>query len=60
MSMTVRKLIAELRKMPATAKVCVCAHDQDPASGNFDGGVNDVIAAPQVLKDRGYGVVITL
>lgn len=60
MSMTVRKLIAELRKMPATAKVCVCAHDQDPHDGDYDGGVLSVIAAPQALKERGYGVVITL
>lgn len=60
MSMTVRKLIAELRKMPATAKVCVCAHDQDPNDGDYDGSVNGVEEAPPAMKDRGYGVVITL
>lgn len=60
MAMTVRKLIAELRKMPATATVAVCAHDQDPGSGNFDGGVCSVDLAPKAMKDRGYGVIIQL
>jgi len=58
--MTVRKLIAELRKMPSTALVAVSAHDQDPAQGEHDGGVCAVEPAPQAMKDRGYGVVITL
>jgi hypothetical protein len=58
--MTVRKLIAELKKLPATAKVAVCAHDQDPAVGEFDGAVWSVQDAPKALKERGYGVVIYL
>lgn len=60
MAMTVRKLIAELKKMPATAKVAVCAHDQDPEQGLFEGGANLVELAPPAMKERGYGVVITL
>lgn len=60
MAMTVRKLIAELKKMPATAQVAVCAHDQDPESGDFDGGVCRVDAAPKAMKERGYGVIIQL
>jgi len=60
MSMTVRKLIAELRKMPPTATVAVCAHDQDPHDGDYDGGVRGVMAAPSAMKERGYGVIITL
>ena len=58
MVMTVRKLIAELRKMPQTARVVVCAHDQDSESGEFDGSAKSVALAPPALKERGYGVVI--
>jgi hypothetical protein len=60
MTLTVRKLISELRKMPQTAKVAVCAHDQDPEQGEYDGGANRVELAPPAMKERGYGVIITL
>jgi hypothetical protein len=58
--MTVRRLIAQLRKLPPNAKVAVCAHDQDPARGEFDGFVNSVSPAPDALRERGCGVVIQL
>jgi hypothetical protein len=60
MSMTVRKLIAELRKMPQTSKIVVCAHDHEPSLGEYDGLICNIFEAPQAIKDRGYGVVITL
>lgn len=58
MGMTVRKLIEELHKMPLTAQVAICAHDQDPERGEFDGSVSSVRRAPDALKLRGCGVVI--
>lgn len=58
--MTVRQLIAALHKMPLSANVAVCAHDQDPDLGEFDGSVRGVCEAPDALQGRGYGVVIYL
>lgn len=59
MSMTVRKLIAELRKMPQNATVVFAAHDQDSSAGEYDGHVNGVDkATPQAKRHHGAGVVI--
>lgn len=58
-SITVQRLIAELRKYPARAKVCFVSHDHDPASGEFDGEVQNVSTAPDALKQRGYGVYLS-
>lgn len=58
--MTVRKLIAELRRMPQGAKVCVVAHDQNPEVGEFDGPVQHVDEATDSLGKRGFGVMISL
>jgi len=58
--MTVQKLIALLRKMPPRTMVAVCNHDQDPEQGEFDGTPHGVAEAPDALKARGYGVVISL
>jgi hypothetical protein len=60
MSMTVRALIAALKKLPPTAKIAVCAHDQSAEHGEFDGFARYVELAPPALKDRGAGVVIQL
>lgn len=60
MAMTVRRLITVLKKLPQNAQVCVCAHDQNPEQGEFDGGVFSVDVAPPAIKERGYGVVIQL
>lgn len=57
--MTVRKLIAELKKLPPNARVCFAAHDQNPEAGEFDGDVRSVDEAPPALQERGYGVVLT-
>lgn len=56
--MTVRKMIALLKKMPQNAQVVVCDHDQDPERGEFSGVPNWVVEAPPAIKARGYGVVI--
>lgn len=58
MAMTVRQLIAELRKMPADAKVCFIAHDQDPERGEYDGAAHYVEEAPPALAERGFGAFI--
>jgi hypothetical protein len=58
--MTVRRLIKALKKMPPDAKVAICAHDQDPERGEFDGFVNRVEASPKAIRERGAGVVILL
>lgn len=58
-SMSVQRLIAELRKYPPRSKVCFVAHDQSPDSGEFDGGVHYVSTAPVALKARGYGVYLS-
>lgn len=58
--MTVRRLIAALKTMPSGAKVVVCAHDQDPHQGEFDGEPRSVEPAPDAIRERGYQVVITL
>ena len=58
--MTVRQLIAALRKMPANAKVVVCDHDQDDESGEYNGSPGCVTEASATMRERGYGVVIRL
>lgn len=58
MTMTVRRLINALKKMPPRAKVCFVAHDQNPDDGEFDGAVSLVQEAPDAIKARGYEVVI--
>lgn len=58
--MTVRQLIAALKKMPPNAEVAVCAHDQDDEAGEFDGFAHSVIAASPAMRKRGAGVVIRL
>lgn len=58
MALTVRQLIAKLKKMPPGAKVCFAAHDQNPEAGEFDGTVNSVEESPPALKERGYGVLL--
>lgn len=58
MSLTVRQLIAQLKKMPPGAKVCVVAHDQNPEAGEFDGAVRRVEEAPMAIRDRGYAVML--
>lgn len=58
--MRVAQLIARLRKMPSNAKVVVCAHDQNPEAGEFDGIPSTVYEAPEALRARGYSVVIGL
>lgn len=60
MSMTVRQLISALKKMPLHAKVAVCAHDQDPEAGEFDGAPQHVEEASPKMRERGYQVVIKL
>jgi hypothetical protein len=58
--MTVRRLITALKKMPADAKVAVCAHDHSAEHGEFDGFANRVELAPKAMRERGAGVVIQL
>lgn len=57
--MTVKALIGALQKMPPRARVCFCAHDQDPERGEFDGSVSSVEEAPAAIRERGYGVVLS-
>jgi len=56
--LTVRQLIAKLKKMPPDALVVFCAHDQEPEQGEYDGSVYAVDEAPPALRDRGYGVTL--
>jgi len=58
--MTVGRLISALEKCPPRALVAVCAHDQDPERGEFDGFAFAVEIAPPAIKERGAGVVIKL
>lgn len=58
MSMTVRRLITALKKMPPDAKIAICCHDQNPEAGEFNGSPWKVERAPLMLKDRGLDVVI--
>jgi hypothetical protein len=60
MSMTVRKLIALLKKMPPNGKVVVSDHDHDDQSGQFSGSPFTVREASDAMKARGYDVVIRL
>jgi hypothetical protein len=60
MSITVRQLIAQLKKLPQSAKVAVIAHDQDAERGEFDGFVRSAGEAPAAIKERGCGVIINL
>ena len=55
---TVRRLIAQLKKLPPNAKVVFVDHDQDPDSGEFNGAVTRAEVAPDSIKDRGYGVML--
>lgn len=58
MAMTVRVLIAALKKMPPTAKICWVDHDHNPDRGEFNGSVRKVEQTPKALKERGYGVML--
>jgi hypothetical protein len=59
MSMTVKQIIAALRKMPPGATVAFCAHDQDSDVGEYDGIVRKVEeASPQAKRHHGAGVII--
>lgn len=60
MAITVKQMIAKLKKMPQSAKVAVCNHDQDAGRGEMDGTVSGIEEAPEALRERGYGVVINL
>ncbi|MCR4306911.1 MAG: hypothetical protein NUV42_02980 [Candidatus Yonathbacteria bacterium] len=56
-NMTVKQLIAKLKKMPQTAKVAWQAHDQ--AEDEIDGIIEDVAEASDFLKkEHGVGVVL--
>lgn len=59
MGLTVRKLIAELKKMPPTAKVCWADHDHDYHSGEFNGPVALVHSASEAIRERGFGVILS-
>ena len=58
MSMTVKQMIAALRRMPPGARVVFCAHDQDADAGEYDGFVNEVTEASPAMMQHGAGVVI--
>lgn len=60
MTMTVRRLITALKKMPPNALVAVAAHDQDDEAGEYDGFVNGVHHASPAMREHGAGVVIRL
>ena len=61
MSMTVRRLIAELKKMPLDAKVVVADHDHDSEdAAEYNGPPSSVWLATPAMRKRGYGVVIHL
>jgi len=57
--MTVRKLIAALKKMPPDAKVCFAAHDQDWAAGDYDGIVRSVGEVRLEARHHGCAVVLS-
>lgn len=57
--MTVRRLIAELKKMPPDAKVCFAAHDHDWSAGEYDGVVSSVDRVPPKVRHHGCGVVLS-
>jgi hypothetical protein len=59
MSITVRRLITALKKLPPDAKVCWCDHDQDPESGELNGPVHHAEPAPPALRKLGYGAVLS-
>ena len=60
MSMTVRRLIAALKKMPPDAKVAVADHDHDSEAGQYNSSPFSVELATPAMRQRGFGVVIRL
>jgi hypothetical protein len=57
--LTVRRLIAALKKMPPSAKVCFAAHDQNWVAGEYDGIVHSVDVVPTGARHHGCGVVLS-
>ena len=64
MSLTVRRLITALKKMPQDAKVVVADHDHDSEdAGQYNGsipGAYSISVASPAMRKRGFGVVIHL
>lgn len=59
MSLTVKQIIAALKKMPPNARVVFCAHDQHDEIGEYDGFVSGVgEATPEAKRRHGAGVII--
>ncbi|MBS7671739.1 hypothetical protein [Croceicoccus gelatinilyticus] len=61
MPLTVKQLIAALRRMPPHSTIIVADHDQNSESGEYNGTVQSCMEASELLKERtGAEVVINL
>lgn len=58
-ALTVRQIIAKLKKMPPDATVAFAAHDQDSDAGEYDGIVREVEESTQAayLRHRAWVII---